>query len=188
MIKLACTVWLTGLSAAGKTTLAQALCALLSEKAIENEVLDGDVVRQTLCRDLGFSREDRRENVRRVAERCLALNEAGVVAIAALVSPYRADREAARLAIGADRFVEIFVSTPLAVCEARDPKGLYEKARAGQLTNLTGIGDAYEIPLDPDLSIDTSLCSTEAAVHTIARMLGIDDASSAPCVAEDENQ
>ncbi|MGG1947984.1 adenylyl-sulfate kinase [Trinickia sp. NRRL B-1857] len=188
MTKLACTVWLTGLSAAGKTTLAHALAELLATKAIANEVLDGDVVRQTLCRDLGFSPEDRRENVRRVAERCRELNDAGVVAIAALVSPYRADREAARLAIGADRFVEIFVSTPLAVCEARDPKGLYEKARAGQITNMTGIGDVYEIPLDPDLSIDTSLRPTEAAVHAIARMLGIGHSYSAPCTTEDENQ
>lgn len=174
MNRLPCTMWFTGLSAAGKTTLAHALAASLTSISVVNEVLDGDIVRQTLCRDLGFSPADRRENVRRVAARCRELNDAGVVAIAALVSPYRADREAARHTIGLDRFVEAFVSTPLTVCEARDPKGLYKKARAGEITNFTGVGDVYEIPLQPDLTIDTSSCTIEAAVDAMARMLGID--------------
>jgi adenylylsulfate kinase len=183
-----CTVWFTGLSAAGKTTLAHALAAWLETRSVMSEVLDGDVVRQTLCRDLGFSPEDRKENVRRVAQRCQELNDAGVVAIAALVSPYRADREAARRAIGRERFVEVFVSTPLAVCEARDPKGLYAKARAGEITNLTGIGDVYEIPLDPDLSIDTSAQTTEAAVDAIAIMLDFGGLHRAPRVPESEKR
>lgn len=167
MKNLPCTIWLTGLSAAGKTTLAHALAAALTARGATCEVLDGDAVRQTLCRDLGFSPEDRSENIRRVAARCLELNDAGVVAIAALVSPYRADREAARRRVGADRFLEVFVSTPLAVCEARDPKGLYKKARAGEIKNLTGVGDVYEAPFEADFAIDTSLATTESAVESI---------------------
>ena len=171
MKHLPCTIWLTGLSAAGKTTIAHVLAATLTAQGMMCEVLDGDVVRQTLCRDLGFSREDRSENIRRVAVRCKELNAAGVVAIAALVSPYRDDRDKARETIGHDRFIEVFVSTPLAVCERRDPKGLYKKARAGALANLTGVGDVYEAPLAPELSIDTSLQTTEAAVETVLRFL-----------------
>ncbi|MGN6230153.1 MAG: adenylyl-sulfate kinase [Trinickia sp.] len=167
-----CTIWLTGLSAAGKTTIAHALAGALAGKGMACEVLDGDLVRQTLCRDLGFSREDRSENVRRVAQRCRQLNAEGVVAIAALVSPYRDDRDRARETVGNDRFVEVFVSTPLAVCEARDPKGLYKKARAGQLANLTGVGDVYEVPLAPELTIDTSLQTTDAAVEAVLRVIG----------------
>ncbi|MFC5431669.1 adenylyl-sulfate kinase [Paraburkholderia denitrificans] len=176
---LPCTVWLTGLSAAGKTTLAHALAAGLVAKSMACDVLDGDVLRQTLCRDLGFSRQDRRENVRRVATRCRKLNDAGIIAIAALVSPYGADRDMARHLVGIDRFLEVFVSTPLSVCEERDPKGLYRKARAGEIPNLTGIGDVYEVPLRPDLAIDTSQqpsgTSVIAILHTLEsrKMLSI---------------
>lgn len=172
MKNLPCTIWLTGLSAAGKTTLAHALAAALTENGVKCDVLDGDVVRQTLCRDLGFSPRDRSENVRRVAVRCRELNDAGVVAIAALVSPYRADREVARQLVGEHRFLEVFVSTPLAVCEARDPKGLYKKARAREITNLTGIGDVYEAPQEPDLAIDTSATTIESAIGAIVHSLG----------------
>ena len=188
MKSLPCTVWLTGLSAAGKTTLAYGLAAALAEGNITTEVLDGDVVRRTLCRDLGFSPADRSENIRRVAARCRELNDAGVIAIAALVSPYRADRQAARRTVGIGRFIEVFVSTPLAVCEARDPKGLYKKARAGELKNLTGVGDVYELPLSPELSIDTSSSTVEAAVQAMLRILGIDGLRSPPRMAEDEKQ
>ncbi|WP_118185162.1 adenylyl-sulfate kinase [Paraburkholderia phosphatilytica] len=172
MNNLPCTVWLTGLSAAGKTTLADALAAAFAEQHVNCDVLDGDAVRQTLCRDLGFSPQDRSENVRRVAVRCRELNDTGIVAIAALVSPYRADRDIARQTVGEQRFVEVYLSTPLAVCEARDPKGLYRRARAGELANLTGIGDVYEAPLAPELTFDTSVVPTNASVAAIMRLLG----------------
>lgn len=166
-----CTIWLTGLSASGKTTLAHALAAALVARGTRCEVLDGDAVRQTLCRDLGFSPQDRSENVRRVAHRCRQLNDAGVVAIAALISPYRADRDLARHVVGDTRYVEVYLSTPLAVCEARDPKGLYRRARAGEIANLTGIGDVYDIPQAPGLAIDTSVQSTEASVAAVLQVL-----------------
>jgi adenylylsulfate kinase len=173
MKELPCTMWLTGLSAAGKTTLAFALDTTLHARHITCAVLDGDVLRQTLCRDLGFSPRDRSENVRRVAARCRELNDSGIVAIAALVSPYRADREMARQKIGVSRFLEVYLSTPLAVCEARDPKGLYKKARAGEITNLTGIGDVYEPPLAPDVTVDTSTTPTDASVLAVMHRLGL---------------
>jgi adenylylsulfate kinase len=173
MKDLPCTVWLTGLSAAGKTTLAHALADAIGVMGLTCEVLDGDVVRQTLCHDLGFSQEDRRENVRRVATRCRQLNDAGTVVIAALISPYRADRLMARDIVGAGRFLEVYLSTPLAVCEARDPKGLYKKARAGEITNMTGVGDVYDIPLEADLAIDTSVQSTGASVIAVLQQLGL---------------
>jgi adenylylsulfate kinase len=180
---LPCTVWLTGLSAAGKTTLADALAAAIASKGLQCEVLDGDVLRRTLCKDLGFSAQDRSENVRRAAARCRQLNDEGVIVIAALVSPYLRDRAKARQTIGTERFVEVHVSTPLAVCEARDPKGLYKKARAGMITDLTGIGDVYEAPLHPELSFDTSRQSTSASVMETLRLLGLVKGFCAAAVA-----
>jgi adenylylsulfate kinase len=150
------TLWLTGLSAAGKSTLAQALNAALAERGIPSEVLDGDVVRQRLSADLGFSREDRSENIRRVAELCRQRNTSGMMVIAALISPYQADRDMARSIVGNEHFLEVYLRTPLAVCEARDPKGLYKRAREGSIANFTGISDPYEVPLNPELSFDTS--------------------------------
>jgi adenylylsulfate kinase len=158
------TLWLTGLSAAGKTTLAYALADELALKGVKCEVLDGDVVRQKLNRDLGFSRADRAENIRCVARLCRQLNEAGTVAIAALISPYSADRELARRTVGERRFVEVYLATPLSVCEARDPKGLYEQARAGTIVNFTGVSDPYEVPSNPELSFDTGRQPLNACV------------------------
>ena len=169
------TLWLTGLSAAGKTTLAQALADALATAGVACQVLDGDVVRRQLSRDLGFTREDRSENIRRVANRCRQLNDVGTWAIAALISPYRDDRELARQTIGESRFFEVYLATPLAVCEARDPKGLYCRARAGEIANFTGISDSYEPPLDPDLSFDTSQQSLSDCVAAILHMLGLSD-------------
>ncbi|MGQ7935428.1 adenylyl-sulfate kinase [Paraburkholderia sp. D1E] len=160
------TLWMTGLSAAGKTTLAQALEAALAALGIAVAVLDGDVVRQQLSRDLGFSREDRSENIRRVAERCRQLNDAETWAIAALISPFRRDRELARQTVGEARFFEVYVATSLTVCEARDPKGLYRRARAGEIANFTGINDPYEAPLNPDLWLDTATRSLAGCVAT----------------------
>ncbi|SDD61344.1 adenylyl-sulfate kinase [Paraburkholderia lycopersici] len=158
------TLWLTGLSAAGKTTLAQALAERLAAMGAACQVLDGDVVRKELSRDLGFSKADRSENIRRVADRCRQINDAGTWAIAALISPYRDDRERARRTVGEGRFFEVYLATPLAVCEARDPKGLYRRARAGDLANFTGISDPYEEPLSPDLRLDTVALSVAGCV------------------------
>lgn len=171
MSKLACTLWLTGFSASGKTTLAQALAETLAADEVPHQVLDGDVVRQHLSRDLGFSREDRRENIRRVAELCRQLNDDGIVAIAALISPYRDDRNLARQTVGQARFIEVYLSTPLAVCEARDPKGLYRQARDGVIASFTGISAPYEEPLSPDLSLDTAVQPLDECVSLTADLL-----------------
>jgi bifunctional enzyme CysN/CysC len=147
------TVWLTGLSGSGKSSVAVELEALLVRSGRPAFRLDGDNVRLGLNVDLGFSEADRHENVRRVGEVARLFAEAGLVALVPLISPYRAGRDAARAAHAAAglRFVEVFVDTPLAECEQRDPKGLYAKARAGELTGFTGIDDPYEAPLHPDL-------------------------------------
>ncbi len=165
------TVWLTGLPSSGKSTLAVALEQLLFTEGLHAVRLDGDNLRFGLNSDLGFSKADRRENIRRVAETAKLFNDAGLIAIAALVSPYAEDRERARATVGADRFVEIFVKTPLATCEARDPKGLYRKARAGELDQFTGIGDPYEAPEAPALVVDMSTMPVDEAVAQIARVL-----------------
>ncbi|MFM0334368.1 adenylyl-sulfate kinase [Paraburkholderia strydomiana] len=174
------TLWLTGLSASGKTTLAYALAEALAARGVTSEVLDGDAVRQELSRDLGFSRDDRRENIRRVAHRCRQLNAAGTWAIAALISPYRDDREQARQTVGASRFIEVYLATPLTVCEARDPKGLYRRARAGDIAHFTGISDAYEAPLNPDLQFDTAARSLAQCVAATTQLLDAGSAGPLP--------
>lgn len=143
------TIWLTGMSGAGKSTVAAILERSLREAGHRVEVLDGDVVRTNLTSDLGFSREDRDANVRRVGWVCELLSRNDVVAIAALISPYRAARDEVRARIG--RFVEVFMHAPLEVLEARDVKGLYGKARAGEIDRFTGLTDAYEAPIDPEV-------------------------------------
>jgi len=150
------TVWLTGLSASGKSTIARQLERRLTDQGRLCYILDGDNVRHGLNRDLGFSMEDRRENIRRIAEVAALMNEAGVIVITAFISPYRQDRQDARAVIGAEAFVEAFVDPPLEVCEARDPKGLYKKARAGEIRQFTGVSDAYEPPRRPDIALPTA--------------------------------
>lgn len=150
------TVWLTGLSGAGKSTLAFGLGQQLTESGYSCYVLDGDVLRNGLCRDLGFSAEDRSENIRRVAEVARLMNEAGIIVIAALISPYQADRQMARGIVGMDRFIEAYISTPIGVCESRDPKGLYRRAHAGELPGFTGVSAPYEAPEKPEIVIDTA--------------------------------
>lgn len=150
------TLWLTGLSASGKSTLAFALERALIDAGRACYVLDGDNVRHGLNRNLGFSIEDRSENIRRIAEVARLMNDAGLIVITAFISPMIADRAMAKEIIGADRFKEVYVSTPLQACEARDPKGLYVKARLGEISAFTGVSAEYEPPLQPDLRVDTS--------------------------------
>ena len=149
-------LWLTGLSGAGKSTIAQATCAALRLQGRAATVLDGDELRRGLTRDLGFSEADRAENVRRAAEVARLMADAGLVVVVALISPFRADRERARALFEAGRFFEIHIDTALSVAEARDPKGLYRRARQGLLPAFTGISSPYEAPLAPALRIDTA--------------------------------
>lgn len=158
------TIWLTGLSGAGKSTLAAELEARLIDAGRACYVLDGDNVRQGLNRDLGFSPADRRENIRRVAEVARLMNDAGLIVITAFISPYREDRRMARDIIGSERFLEVYLSTPLAVCEARDPKGLYRRAREGGVSEFTGINAPYEVPEAPELVLNTDEFLVDEAV------------------------
>jgi adenylylsulfate kinase len=151
--RLPATLWLTGLSGAGKTTIATALHLAYERFGIPARILDGDQLREGLNRDLGFSKEDRRENVRRIAEVAKILNSAGLFVTVAVISPSRADRDLARTIIGPRIFREVYVNTPQGVCEERDPKGLYRRARAGVLHQFTGVSASYEPPLFPDLTV-----------------------------------
>jgi bifunctional enzyme CysN/CysC len=164
-------IWFTGLSGAGKSTLAQALASALQARGVRTVVLDGDVIRQGLNRDLGFSDADRVENIRRVAEVAKLMLDAGLVVISAFISPFEQDRDLARTLVGPAHFLQIYVSTPLQACEARDPKGLYKKARAGSLSRFTGIGSPYETPQHPDMTIDTTQVSVEAAIRQVLEKL-----------------
>lgn len=161
------TIWLTGLSASGKSTLAFALERLLIESGHPCYVLDGDNVRHGLNSNLGFSAEDRSENIRRVAEVAKLMNDAGLIVITAFISPFRDDRTKARAIIGDGVFQEVYVSADLAACEERDPKGLYKKARAGQVPEFTGISSPYEAPDAPELTIDTSQLSKTQALSSL---------------------
>lgn len=165
------TIWLTGLSGAGKSTLAFALEQTMLETGRACYVLDGDNIRHGLNRDLGFSPEARTENIRRIAEVAKLFNDAGLMVITAFISPYRADRAMAREIIGAEKFVEIHVATDINTCEQRDPKGLYAKARAGQIADFTGISAPYEAPLTPDLALDTAQLRVDACVAEILSYL-----------------
>ena len=166
-------IWLTGLSGAGKSTIANALEVRLHQDGYRTFILDGDNVRLGLCKDLGFTDADRLENVRRVTEVCRLMLDAGLVVIVSLISPFRSEREAARELVGAEHFVEVFVNTSLAVCEARDAKGLYRKARAGLLPNLSGVGSAYEVPEHPEVEIDGGSDSIDTSVARIFAKLDL---------------
>ncbi len=166
-----CVVWVTGLSASGKSTIARALEQRLTAEGRLAFVLDGDNLRHRLNSDLGFSPQDRAENIRRVGEVAALLAEVGAVTITAFISPYRAGREAARKAAGGERFVEVYLDTPLEVCETRDPKGLYRRARAGEIPDFTGVSAPYEPPLDAELVIDTSRHDVGECVERIAGYL-----------------
>jgi sulfate adenylyltransferase len=154
-------VWFTGLSGAGKSRTADILTELLLEHGRQVTVLDGDVVRTHLSRGLGFSKDDRDTNIRRIGFVASELVRHGGVVICAAVSPYRATRYDVRNMVGTDRFIEVFVDTPLDVCEARDTKGIYAQARRGEIRHFTGIDDPYEAPLDPEVTLDTVSCTAE---------------------------
>jgi len=160
----AATIWLTGLSASGKSTLAYELERRLHELGHANFVLDGDNIRHGLSSDLGFSAENRKENIRRVAEVARLFNDAGVVMITAFISPYREDRAVARNILGPERFTEVYLAADLSVCERRDPRGLYRRARAGEIANFTGISAPYEAPENPTIRLDTGLQSVEQSI------------------------
>ena len=165
------TLWLTGLSGSGKSTLAFALERALVDQGRACYVLDGDNVRHGLNRNLGFSAADRAENIRRIAEVARLMNDAGLIVITAFISPYCADREAARKIIGAGCFREVHVSTSLSVCESRDPKGLYAGARAGRVADFTGVSSPYEAPESPDLIIDTAQVSLDQAATRLISLV-----------------
>jgi adenylylsulfate kinase len=165
------TVWMTGLSASGKSTIACILEQMLLHRRKHAYRLDGDNVRHGLNRNLGFSAEDRAENIRRIGEVAQLFTDAGVIAITSFISPYRKDREAVRAAMKPGEFVEVYVNVSLATAEQRDPKGLYKKARAGELKGFTGIDDPYEPPEKAEIVIDTEKASAEEAAKQILAYL-----------------
>ena len=164
-------LWFTGLSGAGKSTLANAVNSALFEQGMACYVLDGDNVRHGLCQDLGFSDADREENIRRIGEVAKLFVDAGVVALTAFVSPFKADRDKVRALVEPGDFIEIYCAADLGVCEQRDTKGLYAKARAGEIKEFTGISSPYEAPENPELSIDTGSQDLDACVAQVLAYL-----------------
>jgi adenylylsulfate kinase len=158
-------VWFTGLSGAGKTTICRYVQIELAARDITVEVLDGDVVRKHLCKDLGFSEADRKENIRRITQVTKLLTRHGKVVLVAAIAPYRSSREEARSII--DKFIEVYVNAPLALCERRDPKGLYHQARIGMIPGFTGIDDPYEVPLSPDVGCFTGVESPKQSCDKV---------------------
>lgn len=164
-------LWFTGFSGAGKSTVAGALEQALLSRGAHTYLLDGDNVRHGLCAGLGFSEADRNENLRRVGAVAGLMVDAGLIVLSAFVSPLRAQRDAIRQSLPDGRFIEIFVSTSLDVCEQRDVKGLYQKARRGEIANFTGISNPYEAPLQPELTLDTGVLSLEQSVAACLQLL-----------------
>jgi adenylylsulfate kinase len=160
-------VWFTGLSGSGKSTLAYRLEEELFHRNVSAYVLDGDNIRTGLNSDLGFTVEDREENIRRIGETAKLFVDAGVVAITSFISPYRKDRGAARDIVGKEEFVEIYVKCPFDVCEQRDVKGLYRKAKQGLISNFTGLGDVYEEPVNPEITVETDKMKVKESVAKI---------------------
>lgn len=163
-------IWLTGLSGAGKSTIANELEVALNARGKHTYLLDGDNVRAGLCSDLGFSDQDREENIRRIAEVAKLFIDAGLIVTTAFISPFRRDRELARKIIGECHFIEVFIDTPISECERRDPKGLYSKARSGLLKNFTGIDSAYEPPAAPNIHINTI---EDSVAHAVSKILEV---------------
>lgn len=166
-----CVIWLTGYSGSGKSTLAFELEKRLFALNCRSYVLDGDNIRHGLNRNLGFSAEDRKENIRRISEVAKLFTDAGQIAVTAFISPYREDRELARSLFEKDDFIEVYVKCPIDECERRDPKGLYKKARAGEIRDFTGISAPYEPPVSPEITIETDKFSLEESVEQVLRYL-----------------
>lgn len=172
-------IWFTGFSASGKSTIAHGVEKVLFERGIRTYVLDGDNIRHGLNANLGFNPEDRQENLRRVAEVARLFADAGILVLAAFISPYVKDREYIRKHFEGDNFIEVYVKCCLEECERRDPKGLYKKARAGIIKNYTGISAPYEEPINPELIVETSDCNPEIAISNVVAFLEIKNIVSA---------
>lgn len=166
-----CLLWFTGLSGSGKSTIANALDVALYERGYHTFLLDGDNVRHGLNRDLGFSDEDRVENIRRIGEVSKLFTDSGVIVLSAFISPFSSDRRLVRNLFPAGEFIEVFMDTPIQTCEERDPKGLYEKARAGKIKHFTGIDSPYEAPERPEVLLDTSQMSVDDCVNRLISYL-----------------
>ena len=166
-----CVIWFTGLSGSGKSTLALEVESKLYQRGHLTYVLDGDNIRHGLNKNLGFSPEDREENIRRIGEVAKLFADAGVISMTAFISPYRTDRDNARDLLADGRFVEVFVDCPLEVCEARDTKGLYQKARAGEIKEFTGISAPYEAPTQPELTVNTGSLTLEECTERVIALL-----------------
>ncbi len=164
-------IWFTGLSGSGKSTVAHKLEEKLFERGIHTYVLDGDNIRTGLNKDLGFSAEDREENIRRIGEVAKLFVDAGIIVLSAFISPYIKDRETVRNLVEKGEFIEVYVKCPLEVCEQRDVKGLYKKAREGIIKNFTGIDDPYEEPVNPEIIVETDKESLEESVNKIIKYL-----------------
>jgi adenylylsulfate kinase len=164
-------LWFTGLSGSGKSTIGHRVERMLIERGAFAYVLDGDNVRHGLNSDLGFAAEDRVENIRRIGEVARLFADAGALVLSAFISPYRKDRDRVRGLMGPGEFIEVFVDTPLEICEARDPKGLYKKARAGEISNFTGLDAPYEVPENPEVHLQTANLSIDAAAAQVIRYL-----------------
>lgn len=166
-----CLIWFTGLSGSGKSTIANAVEARLFELGAHSYLLDGDNVRHGLCGDLGFSDADRVENIRRVTEVSKLMLDAGLITLTAFISPFTRERNFAREKLAEGEFIEVYVNTPLEVCEQRDPKGLYQKARKGEIANFTGISSEYQAPISPEIELDTRALSPEQAADKVIAYL-----------------
>ncbi|WP_320036486.1 adenylyl-sulfate kinase [Campylobacterota bacterium DY0563] len=166
-----CILWFTGLSGSGKSTIANAVEKQLFNRGIKTYLLDGDNIRHGLNKDLGFSETDRVENIRRIGEVSKLFVDAGLITLTAFISPFKSDRQIARSLVGYDEFIEVFINTPLEICEKRDPKGLYKKARDGAIKNFTGIDSPYEAPLEPQISINTDALTINESVDKIINYL-----------------
>ncbi|MCG9709205.1 adenylyl-sulfate kinase [Pseudoalteromonas shioyasakiensis] len=164
-------LWFTGFSGSGKSTVANALESALNQLGVHTYLLDGDNVRHGLCKDLGFTDEDRVENIRRVGETAKLMVDAGLVVLTAFISPFQSERDMVRNLVEDGEFIEVFLDTPLEVCETRDPKGLYKKARAGEIKHFTGIDSDYQIPASPEIKIDTSKNTLDQSVQELVAYL-----------------
>jgi len=166
-----CLLWYTGLSGSGKSTIANAVDALLFEKGCHSYLLDGDNVRHGLNGDLGFSDEERIENIRRISEVAKLFTDAGLIVSTAFISPFESDRTLAKEKLTAGEFIEVYIDTPLAVCESRDPKGLYKKARAGEIKHFTGIDSQYDVPSAPNIHVKTDEQDIQSCAQQIVNYL-----------------